>query len=304
MEFATADQWQTLFDLAAWNKDELNVPQALAWLQTMIDVDPDKAAQWFHKLDFDFAVLLLQSLVAMARRQDNNQDIMDDHEWPGELPPWTLDGQYYFQGKTEEYDQLARALIKPLGALDAGFVHHLCEVAMDALPTEQVEAAFEVRERRLAEEGFPPYEEAIAIYQPLSISDIQHLPKRNPSRLQGNQKDVIPRYPLITCDRAGLFITEVMAGIQDGRFLQEFSIELASLANKVMIADQRAMEPKELRESVTKVVAMINLALEAIGNNDVEKARVALQTYWARDLFKVGVSLMRKLPLSKLPQSE
>lgn len=304
MEYASGEQWQSIFDLAAWDKDELDVKKAIEWLQTMIDVSPVKASEWFRSLDTDFVALLTQTMVSVAKKEDNNEDPIENYNWPNELPPWTLDSMYYLQGKTEDLDQLTRILFRHIADDDIGYLHHLCDVVMDVLPTEQAEVAFQTRERRLAEDGFPAYEEAIAIYQPLSIAAIKSLPKRNPHHLTDSEKHIVPRYPLVACDTAKLFITSVINGITDGRFLQDLAIELAGLASKVMIADHRPMDPQELREATTKVVAIINLGLEAISGNDVEKARVALQTYWARDLFKVGVSLMRKLPLSKPPKSE
>lgn len=304
MEHATAEQWQCLFDLATWTRDEIDPQKAIAWLHTMVDVNVAKASTWFRELDWDFAVLLAQSLVTVVKHEDKDVDPVEKYEWPNALPPWTLDSMYYLQGKDEDRDQLARTLFKHVADDDQGFLLHLCEAVMDVLPTEEMEAAFETRERRLAEDGFPPYEESIAIYQPLTVAQIKTMPRRNPKLLNDSERHVIPRYPLVTCDQSQLFIATVVAGIIDGRFLQDWSIELAGLASKVMIADQRPMEPKELRESMSKVVAMVNLGLEAISGNDVEKARTAVQTYWARDLFKVGVSLMRKLPLSRPPKSE
>lgn len=304
MENATSEQWQTLFDLAAWNKDELDTRKAIDWLRTMVDVNATKASQWFRDLDPDFCVLLVQHMVSVAKKHDKDEDPIEKYDWPNALPPWTLDGHYYLQGKSEDLDQLARQLFRQLADDDIGFLHHLCDVVMDVLPTEQTETAFETRERRLAEDGFPPYEEAIAIYQSLSPQAIKSLPKRDSNQMTGSEKHVTPRYPLVVCDNSKLFIARVMAGVTDGKFLQDFAIELAALTNKVMIADNRPMEPQELRESAAKVVAMINLGLEAVSGTDEEKARAVLQTYWARDLFKVGVSLMRKLPLSKAPKSE
>lgn len=296
MENATSEQWQTLFDLTAWNKDALDPKKAIDWLKTMVDVDPEKASTWFRALDWEFAVLLTQSLVTVAKVTDKEEDPVEACLWPNELPPWTLDSAYYLQGLDEDRDPLARTLFKHIADDDIEFFHHLCDVIPDVLPTEQTEVAFETRERRLAEDGFPPYEEAIAIYQPLSATAIKSLPKRNPHFMTEGEKQIVPRFPLVTCGSSQLFIAQVMAAITDGRFLQDFSIELSGLANKVMIADQRPMEPAALRESMKKVVAMINLGLEAISGSDVEKAVSVLQTYWAKDLFKVGVALMRKLP--------
>ncbi len=296
MENATGEQWQTLFDLATWIKDELDPKEAVEWLHTMVDVDAAKASRWFRELDRDFSVLLALSLVTVVKRDSKDADPIETCEWPNALPPWTLDGQYYLQGKSEDSDTLVRTLFKHIADDDLGFLQHLCETVTDALPIEQTESAFEARERRLAEEGFPPYEESVAIYQPLTAARIRTMPRRDPQLLNDSEKQVVPRYPLVVCDQSHLFIAAVMARITDGRFLRNFSVELAGLANKVMIADQRPMEPGELRESTAKVVAMINLGLEAVSGSDAKKARTALQSYWARDLFKVGVALMRKLP--------
>lgn len=304
MENATTEQWQCLFDLATWTKDELDPKKAIEWLQTMVDVDVVKASGWFRELDWDFAVLLTQNLVTVVKHDDKDVDPIDKYEWPNTIPQWTLDSMYYLQGKSEDLDQLARTLFKHIADDDQGFLLHLCEAVMDFLPTEEMEAAFATRERRLAEDGFPPYEESVAIYQPLTVAQIKTMPKRDPKLLNDSERHVVPRYPLVTCDKSQLFIATVVAGITDGKFLQDWSVELAGLASKVMIADQRPMEPQELRESMSKVVAMINLGLEAISGNDVEKARMTIQTYWAKDLFKVGVSLMRKLPLSRPPKPE
>ena len=297
MEYATSEQWQLLFDLQAWNKDEFNPKPAIEWLETMLDIDAKRASHWVRELNPEFVVLLIDTLITVNKRDNKEDDpSADDSLWPSELPAWSLDNNYYIQGKTEEYDGLARKLLRQLADDDLGYFHHLCDTVLDILPIEQAETTYEIRARRLAEEGFPTHEDAMSIYQPLSISALKTLPKRPEQTRDGIAKEVVPHFPLVICDQSHLFISTVVADIHDGLFLQEWSLELAALATKVMIADARPLEPQELGAAMAKVVAMLNLAVEAASGGDIHKAAVLIQTYWAKHLFQIGCALMRAIP--------
>jgi len=46
LELATPEQWQYLLDMEIWDRDEVNVGEALAWLRRLFESDSRRTIAW------------------------------------------------------------------------------------------------------------------------------------------------------------------------------------------------------------------------------------------------------------------
>ena len=102
-------------------------------------------------------------------------------------------------------------------------------------------------------------------------------------------------YPLIVPDSNNFFI-RCLTEIEDSREKDRISMELAHLANKVMVADAR--EPGSLDEihlTLRKVSGYINIALEELCKDDVSLGVELLRSNHMEILFRRGFSMILDL---------
>ncbi len=77
--------------------------------------------------------------------------------------------------------------------------------------------------------------------------------------------------------------------------------ELAALANKVVVADQRLPEERiGLRQAVDKVAAMVSLGLDLHADGNEDLAVTALQEVFLEHLFRLGFSQIARAPTTPL----
>jgi hypothetical protein len=173
---------------------------------------------------------------------------------------------------------------------DLELYHKICESALWEIPSEKEEQAYEVKSRRLAEHGFPSFDEAISVYSPLDKKRFALAPKRP----QDEEVDVVPMYPLTVMDDAVLFINRVfteLSGEAEGRFL----METASIANKLLVADGYEISSENLSASLVKAIGYINIGLETLSEGDVSKAASLMNDHWTISIFQVGLAEVVKL---------
>ena len=102
-------------------------------------------------------------------------------------------------------------------------------------------------------------------------------------------------YPLATLDNRTLF-KRTLDRVDDPDERQRLSVELAHLANKVMIADVK--DPgsvDDLLNSIKKVSGYINIALEEISGSDPEQAVRIITINHMEMLFRRGFTLILDL---------
>ena len=127
----------------------------------------------------------------------------------------------------KERDELIKDLLKRLSVYDpVGYREMLLESAA-IIPAEAEEELYRLHKNRLAEKGFLPFEEAVGVYQSLSVEDLANRTPK-PSRTGGR---AVESYPMPvtstqTDEAANLFI-QTLAGIQDTVTLNRLQSEFA-----------------------------------------------------------------------------
>lgn len=290
IKYSTPEQLQVISDIEWWRKDRLSAPSILEWLEYISACGMDKIVEWFREGDWDQILWFFKTNIVVFKREDKEEDPAQGVDWPREEAPTTHEGVFYFQVLDEKYDELVRYFLEVLVKNDLEMYMQICEACIWEVPLQREEEAFEVRCRRLAEHGFPSFDEAIGVYSPIRKERFNMVKGRTASMAPVATKvsdEFPPQYPLVTLGKRVLLIDRVMAGLESGP-QDRFLIEAAQIGNKVLIADGEDIDKENLERALVKVIGYINIGLETVSEGDISKAKALIEGYWLISLFQVG----------------
>lgn len=282
---ASPDQLQVVFDIEWWRRDRLEMAPIIEWLGYISACGMKKIVEWFRECDWDQILWFFKENIVVFKNEDSNIDPSDAVSWPREETPITHEGVYYFQVLDKKHDTLIRHLLEVLAKNDIELYHTILEDCIWDIPSQREEEAYDARGRRLAEHGFPTFDEALSLYSPLSASCFKIVKKKHVEP----KGSLAPRYPLTVLGDQVLFINRVLADM-DGEGESEALREIANIANKVETADGHEIDPEALGKSIIKGVGYINIGLEILSGGDIGKAASLLSEYWLENIFQVGLN--------------
>jgi hypothetical protein len=160
LQHATTPQVEFLFDIDAWQRDEIDPGRFAAWLELLHQADPELVARWLREADEPTVVLALSRLIRVYKLDESS----DQDFWPPDRPVPSLDGLYYLEPLEPTGQGAFGALWEGLTLLrerDRPAYEALLEQVLWVVPAEQEEEAYARRVSRLAERGFPELSEAI-----------------------------------------------------------------------------------------------------------------------------------------------
>lgn len=284
IKYATPEQLQVVSDIEWWKKDKLSSSSVYEWLEYISACGIDKMVEWFTDGDWDQILWFFKQSVVVFKREDKEVDPADAISWPREEAPITHEGVYYFQVLDEGRDEVVRRFLEILVKHERDLYSSICEACIWDIPSMKEEEAYQVRARRLAEHGLPSFDEAIGIYSPLSRSRFKSVAKRD----KAEEVKFAPRYPLAVLGDKVLFVNRVLSETTlalENRFL----LEIAGIANKLLVADGEDPEPERLNSSLTKAMGYINIGLEVLSGGDISAAVSLIEGYWLTSIFQVGL---------------
>jgi hypothetical protein len=307
LSLASNNQWEYLLDVEIWHKDRLDIVSATEWLNLLLHADPKRLAHWCTKQKTEFLELFLFHNVEV-RVRDHDQspgDLEDDFISYDDTfyfrilePPLHIiaDDNSFDQLKSERYrkDRLKffGTLMQRLSESDHRFFQNILLESMSIIPAEAEEEAYRLRNVRLAEKGFLPFEEAIGIYQPLSSRDIHRRGAKH--LIAGADTSVILPAPLYSNNlvKQDNTFARALAAIDNQNILMQLQSEFAGLCNQLIMADQKIIKEREgLRETVKKACGYISIGLEEIAEEPISLVR----KYLLADIFRVGYGLLMQL---------
>ncbi|MBI4365384.1 MAG: hypothetical protein HY543_01045, partial [Deltaproteobacteria bacterium] len=256
IEMATSEQLQFALDVETWRKDRWQPAAILPWLCALFGCGSAKVLTWWRTADPDLLVLMLKRHVTVYMRS-GDEEVMDAIAWPRPEPPQTFDNLYYFQCYDTEVERALRPCMDSLAHEDLPRLRHLFDAVLGAVAGEQEEAAYEVRERRLAEEGLPGWDEAIGVYARLRPAQWDGLKRSGPDRLHGA---AVPQFGLRPLREQNLFLGEIVERLAPVA-VDQLGLELARIANRVMIADGHAIAPMTVAAAARKALGYVNIGL-------------------------------------------
>ncbi len=160
---ASTHQVEFLFDVDGWERDRFESGPAGEWLAALHQADPEAVVRWLREADEELVVLALTRLLHVYKLDESS----DPAFWPPDRPVGTLDGTYYVEQRDEAPDAAAVALwggLTRLRVVDRPAYEALLERVLWAVPPELEEGAYQRRISRMAEKGFPEFDEAAEVW--------------------------------------------------------------------------------------------------------------------------------------------
>jgi hypothetical protein len=312
LSFASSRQWEYVVDMEIWQRDRMDNASSTFWLDLLFKADPDRFIQWFIHEKTEFAEYYLYKNLRIIVREDENDasDFEDDYFTFDDIFYVNIlddpsDAQAELDGESAiSMDKISKTFLmnflKRLSDHDHVLYQQVLHEALSIIPAETEEEAYRLKNFRLAEKGYLPFEEAIGIYQPLSSKDL--LKTRNklmPNVDDKNNTLSSPLYPIKALVENNLF-TDSLKTIDSDAIINQLQTEFAGVLNKIIAADQKQIRSRDdLKNIVKKGCGYINIGLEHLTQNRVAErkqgARELIQSHCLDQIFRVGYGLALNL---------
>jgi len=185
LALSTSEQWGYMLDVEVWKKDTLDIDAVTRWLRILLVADGRRLLRWLLMERQEFFELYLFRNIEVIVREENEDpsDFGDDF--------FTVDDYFYVRIKEkpdvipdrgddemisqEDLDVVVRELLEKLLEIDHGLYQSIMLEAVGVIAAEIEEEVFRMRNVRLAEQGFLPFDEALEVFSPLSEEQIEEM---------------------------------------------------------------------------------------------------------------------------------
>ena len=291
LKLASLEQWQYILDVELWQKDRLELGQTGRWIGRLLAADPERFIKWLFSEGQGVAYYYLYRNIAVEARTED-EEIFETG--PG---CFSVDGFFYIQPKQEVERETIEALVRAMAQEDTLKYQAFLTGLAGVLPAELEEDMYRMRNVRLAEHGFLPREEAVAVYAPL---DPEHLKTgkggEGASPAAGPMNTgAVPRWPLQTLQEKNL-LTKTISNLSDEGLLDRIRIEFSGLCNQILAADGIAnLDADNLQEIQSQAAGYLNLILKERCREDTGSAETLLRMNTLLSLFRAGFGLALNL---------
>ncbi len=290
LSLMTREQLHYVNDLEAWQKESFEAPAFLKVIKLIYQCGEDRLADWLDAADPEILVLLLKDYGSVSKF-DVSQDAVEE---PTPDTALSYDGFYRYHPKRQEFAPLLDPVLRILKASSPERFGMIMESAYRDLPAEVEEEALRFRSRRLSEKGMPGFEEACEIYRPLTDEKFMEY-AAEPELERQPSETTAALYPIRWLP-ADSFLREVLTVLGGHADTDRIRMELASLGNKVLIAEgMDVTDADRLKEALKKVAGTLTLALEYLAGRDVDEAASWLTRAWLHHLFRLGATQVVRL---------
>ncbi len=292
LELATPDQWQYLLDLEIWDRDEINVGETLSWLQRLFEADSRRTVLWLLGEGSHLTYFIFQKSIEVILQEEDEKE----HEIPEGF--FTHDGVLYLHAHDPEFEPFLRELTGAMAAANLPAYRTLMSGLASVIQSEMEEGMYRMRNRRLAENGFLPFEEAISIYSPLSPEQLNREGKLPPIvdiTPDDESRALVPFLPLYEGKQVG-FLQDALEAVRDPVLMDRLRLEFAGIANQIASAEGLArMELDGLVGTTRKAAGYLNIALEELTGRDPGPAGDLLEKNTLTSLFRAGFAFVLRI---------
>jgi hypothetical protein len=305
VEHATPEQLVACVDLDAWTVQRFDPARFREWWLAAADAGSETLLRWFRALDPELLVLDLHDRIRVEVPP------VDATERESYVPPagaQTLEGQFYYAA-LREGDDLAEVttLLRVLFEESYWDYFRLMQGAIHELPSEAEEWAHRWRRGRLEDLGFPPREEAAALFARLDPGERAQLPPEAPALdVPGWNLPVwLPKLPMAPDAEPAVLAAAARLGPEQRR---AFLYRLLAVANQVAVAyDLPLSDVESVPTAMDEAVRITSRGLEELVAAHGLPGPELLRRVPLERLFRVGASFFpekAELVLSKLPAED
>ena len=306
LSLASSRQWEYMVDVEAWEKDRIDIQSAVKWFDLFLKADSKRFIKWFLDKKTEFIEFCLFKNIEVKIREEDQ----DPSEFGDDF--FTHEGTFYvrviddanmpeFKNADEDIrEEFFTAFINRLAVYDHITYQNVLLEFSSVIPAETEEETYRLRNVRLAEKGFLPFDEAIGIYQPLKPGDLDKRSTKNISVTSNYDSDLpVSLYSIRMLKEDNLF-TNSLQMIEAADVLLQIQSEFAGLANQIISADQKPIRDRnELNNVVRKACGYISIGLEHLTRGDRKPDKnhcaVLLQKHLLSQIFRLGYGLSLEL---------
>ncbi|OQY55403.1 MAG: hypothetical protein B6245_19800 [Desulfobacteraceae bacterium 4572_88] len=298
LSMASDSQWEYILDVETWERDRMNLPFVTKWLGLLLEANPKRFISYVLKEKAELIEFYLFKNIQVVIRE-HDQD-------PSELGEnfFTYDDVFYVRFTDPPFPDHQPDMEESVHAFLSEFLNRLAvydhftyqQVMLEfsaVIPAESEEEAYRLRNVRLAEKGFMPFDEAISIYQPLRPEDFKtsRLIKRLLSVPDRDWPVPVPLYPAKMLKEDNMF-TRALEATDMTAVLEQLQTEFAGLCNQIISADQKIIREREaLRHIITKACGYVSIGLEYLsggGGKSPSRAAALIQKFPLSHIFRLG----------------
>ena len=287
---ASPEQVRDMVDLDCWRRDRLDARRILSWLMFLDEAGSGKVAEWALHADVELLVWLVKRHCEVVRKAD----IEDEPDFnPSRY--FSFDDQYLLRFVGDEEPILA-LLLERLRVLDYRFYTHILEQSLFELETQLEEEALRWRTARLADRGYPDFEQAQEIFRPVLPHTVRPEQYRRtglrPLRFADAEEVIAPDHAVLLVSEPHSFFGTALSAA-DPSIREQVSTELAYLTNHVVMAEAcDTGELSEVRRCAELVHDVVNIGLEYAAEGNAAQAAHLVQDTQLRAFFQIGWSLV------------
>jgi len=289
LQLAAPEQIQACLDFDLWDRDDVVTERTRDWLETLTELPPGRVAAVVRTLDVELVALLLARHMHVLER--------DDDESKTGLTPQsfeTPDRLFEIEFTTADVTlvQTIWRLLELLYRADGDLARQILLETATGLQSELRETAYQWRSRRMADLGFPDYYEALEVYRYLDPRRVVLAAEAVPAHFDEPDEFVALPVPFAAPLGEDSFLNRALARIDDVGTVEELTVRLLVLLNRVLAADRIDVADVDgVRTAIACGRDTLSLGLEHVAGGDLGRAVAALTTVPLVELFRVGHSL-------------
>jgi hypothetical protein len=282
LALATPEQCIFILDMELWRGWSFFEDKAVEYLGYILKGSEEHFLELLPHLDFNLLSLFLgRELVVAGGIGDINNDEVRQTDWDH-----TFDDVFLIKFKNPEHAETIGLFLELICRLDNPLYAALMESVSGEVDIESEEECYHIKSGRLADLGFPPYDEALEIYS--RITPATFVPARNKELLQAVEATTLPK----TFLTGKTFLERIILQADS----ELFRMELNYLINTALVADEAHLADMEQMNSVVeRVYGYLNIALEYLSKGDETKGVEIITGEYLKKLFQLGFSLVLDL---------
>ncbi len=255
----------------------------------MVKVDPERLVKIIFTEEGEIlgSFFAFKNINAVAVTRDEQYEVPDEYI--------TLDGTIYFQPKDNEMFETVYTLLRYMAGMDYPRYFTFMTNYHGLLPAQAEEELYRFRNMRLAEFGFLPFEEAVAIYTPLAPEKL--LKETEETAITQEQQGLVEvSYYLPGLIKTDSLFHQLIQRLKDPLLLDRIRIEFTGLVNQLISAEgSMPKEPEDLQRVVLKASRYLNLSFERFWRQGPEQLLSLLKKHHLSILFRVGVYMVMRV---------
>jgi hypothetical protein len=284
ISLTTPEQFQYMLDLDFWKRDQLDPEKVLQWVEVLIESGEKKVTQFIHSTDPELIALLLKKFLQVFTLEGESIEVRD------RVPPFTLDQHFHINFKGKGVREIFQPFLEIFYREDNDGYRKLMDSLIVELESELEETNYRLRNSRLADYGFPDFEEALEIYRFVNTDSLIWGEKMSHVKNREEMEREVPTF-YSAFQNESPFLSTVLSKVDDPREQNQLRQEITAVCNKAIVAEAIDLSNLVAMERVIKkVYHILNLGLQYLSKEDTTEAFKILSSLPIQKLFQCGVS--------------